>query len=161
MRQVLLAVIIVACLSSAVLARLTRVYAIVNMDDAPVEIEYFGAYLGEKDRITSVVQYKNRTERSVEAVATAMIYYGPFNEKEDGVRCISTDILGPNVEFRGKWSIYGDPELVKTAIAYVSAVRFIDGEVWKADTEKVVETAGNMPELSFLSRTEMLEIEKE
>lgn len=49
----------------------------------------------------------------------------------------------------------------KTAIAYVSAVRFVDGEVWKADTKKVIETAGDMPELSFLSRIEMLEIEKE
>lgn len=59
------------------------------------------------------------------------------------------------------WSTYGEPRFVKTAIAYVSAARFVDGEAWKADTKKVIETAGDMPELSFLSRTKMLEIEKE
>ena len=33
--------------------------------------------------------------------------------------------------------------------------------ICKADTEKVIETTGDMSELSFLSRTEILEIEKE
>ncbi len=163
MKRVLLAVIIVACFSSVVLAvGLTRVYAIVNMDDAPVEIVDFGGYLGEdEDHITSVVQYKNRTERSIEAVAIAMIYYGPFNEKENSARAISTDICGPHAEFRGLWSTYGEPDFEKTAVAYVSAVRFIDGEVWRADIDEVLRKAGNMPELNFLSETEMLEIEKE
>ncbi len=163
MKKVLLAVIIVAYFSSAALAGLTRVYVIVNMDDAPVEILDFGRYTREdEDHIFSVVQYKNRTERSIEAVAITMIYYGPFDKKEDGVRGISTDLLGPYKEIRGGWSIYGKPKFVKTAIAYVSAVRFyLSGEIWKADTEKVIETAGNMPELSFLSGAEMLEIEKE
>ncbi len=163
MKQVLLAVIIVACFSSAVLAGLDRVYVIVNMDDAPVEILNFGRYTGEdEDHIFSVVQYKNRTERSIEAVAITMIYYGPFNKKEDGVRGISTDILGPYKEIRGGWSVYGNPEFVKTAIAYVSAVRFyLSGEIWEADTNEVIKAAGKLPGLEFLSETTMLEIEKE
>ena len=162
MRQVLLAVIIVACFSSAALARLTRVYVIVNMDDAPIEILEFGKYRGEdEDHIFSVVEYKNKTDRYIEASAITMIYYDAFNERQDGVRGITTDRLGPYVEVRGGWSTYGEPDFVKTAIAYVSAVRFIDGEIWRADTEKVIETAGDMPELAFLSEAEMLEIEKE
>jgi len=162
MKQVLLAVIIVICFSSAVLAGLTRVYVIVNMDDAPIEILEFGKYRGEdEDHISSVVEYKNKTDRDIEALAITMIYYDAFNEKEDGLMGISTDLFKATEARRGQWSTYGEPGFVKTAIAYVSAVRFIDGEVWKADTEKVIETAGKMPELSFLSRTEMLEIEKE
>jgi len=89
-----------------------------------------------------------------------MIYYGPSNEKEDGVRGISTDILRPYVEVRGGWSIYGKPEFVKTAMAFVSAVRFLDGEIWKADTKEVIEEARKLPALDFLSETKMLEIEK-
>ena len=90
-----------------------------------------------------------------------MIYYDAFNEQQDGMRGIATDLFKAGETRRGGWSTYGEPGLVKTAIAYVSAVRFINGEIWKADTKKVIETAGTMPELSFLSRAEMLEIEKE
>ena len=162
MKQVLLAIIIVVCFSSAVLAGLTRVYVIVNMDDAPIEILEFGKYRGEdEDHIFSVVEYRNKTDRDIEASAIAMVYYDAFNEKQEGVRGISTDVLKATQVVRGGWSTYGEPSFVKTAIAYVSAVRFIDGEIWKADTKKVVETAGDMPGLSFLSETEMLEIEKE
>ena len=161
MKQVLLAVVIVACFSSAVLARLTRVYVIVNMADAPIEILAFGRSQGEdEDHISSAVQYQNITDRQIEAFAITIIYYDAFNEKEAGVRGIDDD-LQPGQIWRGGWSIYGEPRFVKTAIAYVSAVRFINGEIWKADTKKVIETAGDMPELSFLSETEMLEIEKE
>ncbi len=162
MKKVLLAVIIVACFSSAVSAGLTRVYVIVNMDDAPIEILEFGKSRGEdEDHISSGVILKNRTDRDIEALAITMIYYDAFNEREDGVKGISTETLYANRQRSTGWSTYGEPSFVKTAIAYVSAARFVDGEVWKADTEKVIETAGNMPELSFLSGAEMLEIEKE
>ncbi len=76
MKKVLLAVIIVACFSSAVLARLTRVYVIVNMDDAPVEIlEFRKSSREDEDHISSVVKYKKRTDRDIEALAITMIYY--------------------------------------------------------------------------------------
>ena len=163
MKQVLLAIFIVACFSSAVLAGLTRVYVIVNMDDAPIEILEFGKSSGEdEDHIISVVKYKRRTDRDIEALAITMLYYNAFNEKQDGVRGISTYRLVTELENTWAWSIYGKPDLVKTAIAFVSAVRFWpDGEIWKADIDEVFRIAGNMAELSFLSETEMLEIEKE
>jgi len=163
MKKVLLAVIIVACFSSAVLARLTRVYVILNMDDTPVEILEFGKSRGEdEDHISSVVRYKKRTDRDIEALAITILYYDAFDEKQDGVIGISTYRLATELENTGTWSIYGKPDFVKTAIAFVSAVRFWpDGEIWKADKKKVIEAAGDMPELSFLLRTEMLEIEKE
>ena len=163
MKQILLAIIIVACFSSAVLARLTRVYVIVNMDDAPVEILEFGKSSREdEDHISSVVRYRKRTDRDIEALAITILYYDAFDEKQDGVIGISTYRLATELENTGAWSIYGKPDFVKTAIAFVSAVRFWpDGEVWKADIDEVFRTAANMPGLSFLSRTEMLEIEKE
>jgi len=157
----LLTAFIMGCISYASSAKLSRNYVIVNMDSAPIEILEFGRYIQEdEDHISSVVRYINRTKKSIEAVAIAIIYYDPFDEKEDGVRGISTDILGPQVETSVGWSIYGEPELVKTATAYVSAVRFRDGEIWKADTKEVIKEAGKLPKLEFLSETTMLEIEK-
>ncbi len=94
-------------------------------------------------------------------MAITMMYYDAFEEKEDGVRGISTDLLKASEQARAGWSIYGNPDFVKTAIAFVSAVRFLDGEVWRADIDEVIEAAGNMPGLSFLSEAKMLEIEKE
>jgi len=161
MKQILLAVFIVVCSSSLLSARLTRVYLIVNMDNAPVEISEFGMSSREgSDHISSVVKYKNRTDRDIEALAITMIYYDVFNEKEGGVRGISSELLKATQEDIGGWSIYGESSFVKTAIAFVSTVRFLDGEVWKVDREEVFKTAGNIPELSFLSETKMLEIEK-
>ncbi len=157
-----MALIIVACFCSIASAKLARVYVIVNMDDAPIEILVFGKSQGEdEDHISSVVKFKNRTDRDIEALAITMVYYDAFNEKQDGIMGIFTDPLYANRQRNAGWSTYGEAAFVKTAIAYVSAVRFIDGEVWKADIKKVIETAGNMPELSFLSETEMLEIEKD
>ncbi len=163
MKRALLAVIMVACFSSAVLAvGLTRVYVIVNIDGAPIEILKFSESPGEDlDEILSAVRYKNRTDKNIEAHAITMIYYDAFNEKEDGRRGISTTLLRARQQISSEWFAFRGISLVKTAIAYVSAVRFIDGEVWKADIEDVFRIAGDMPELSFLSEPEMLEIEKE
>ncbi len=101
-KQVLLAVIIVACFSSAVLtAGLARVYVIVNMDDAPVEILEFGRYQRKgENRIASVVDYKNITDRQIEAFAITIIYYDAFDEKQVGVRDIDDD-LQPGLKYGG------------------------------------------------------------
>lgn len=57
--------------------------------------------------------------------------------------------------------LFEEEKMKKTAVAFVSAVRFWpDGEVWKADIDEVFRTAVNMSGLSFLSETIMLEIEK-
>ena len=161
MKQILLGIFIVACLCSVVSAKLTRVYLIVNMDNAPIQILEFGRYYKEdEDHISSVVKYWNKTDRDIEASAITMIYYDAFNEKEDGVKGISTDFLKALGQHTGGWSTYGKPYFVKIAIAFVSAVRFIDGEVRRADIKEVIKVASEMPQLDFLSETKMLEIEK-
>ena len=143
-------------------ANLQRVYVIVNHPDAPIEIVAFGKYVGEDDdHIYSIVRYRNRTGRSIEAQAITMLYFDAFNEREAGVKGISTDLLPANQESTGGWSIYGTPGFVKTAMAFVSAVRFMDGEVWRADIAAVLEAAAKLPGLEFLSKTEMLEIKKD
>lgn len=157
----LLAVFIMGCFSYLASAKLTRIYVIVNMDDAPIEILEFGKYRGEdSDHISSVVEYKNKTDRGIEALAITMIYYDAFNEKEDGLKGISTDLLKAGQQDSGAWSTYGKPSFVKTAMTFVSAVRFLDGEIWKADIEEVIKVASKLPELDFLSETAMLEIGK-
>ena len=139
---------------------LQRVYVIVNHADSPIEITGFGKYAYEDDnRIASVVEYRNRTERSIEALAITMIYFDAFNEREDGVKGISADLLRAHSEDTGVWSTYGTPGFVKTAMAFVSAVRFLDGEVWWADVEEVLEEAADLAGLEFLSQKEMLVID--
>jgi len=161
MKKILSILFILFCFSSVSLADLTRIYIIVNMDNAPIEILEFGKYVREdEDHISSVVEYKNTTDRDIEALIISMIYFDAFNEKEDGVRGMSTRLLKAHQEESGGWSTYGEPSFVKTAMAYVSAVRFLDGEVWKADRSEVIRMAGKIPELSFLSEIEMIEIEK-
>lgn len=158
---VLLAVFIMGCFSYLASAKLTRIYVIVNMDNAPIEILDFGRSRREdEDYISSVVEYKNKTDRDIEALAITMIYYDAFNEKEDGVKGISTDLLKATQRRTGGWSTYGEPGFVKTAMAFISAVRFLDGEVWEADIEEVIKVASKLPGLEFLSETTMLEIEK-
>jgi hypothetical protein len=46
-------------------------------------------------------------------------------------------------------------------MAFVSAVRFMDGEVWWADLNDLIDEAAKLPGLEFLSKIEMLEIEEE
>lgn len=159
--KILLIIFIIACFHSLASAKLSRIYVIVNMDNAPIEISEFGRSSREdEDHISSVVKYRNRTNRDIEALTITMTYYDAFDEKEDGVRGISTELLKAGQETRGGWSIYGEPSFVKTAMTFVNAVRFLDGEVWKADKGEIFTAAARIPELSFLSETEMIEVEK-
>ena len=163
MKRILLAAFILVCLCSPASAELRQVYVIVNMGNAPVEIlESRQCHARKKDHICSQVKYKNRTDKNIEALAITMIYFDAFNDKLDGVRGISTGLLNAQGESAGYWSVYvGEPGFVKTAVAFVSAVRFLrNEEVWKADVDEVVKVAADMPELNFLLETEMLEIEK-
>ena len=100
MKQILLAVSIVLCACSLVSAGIfreavTRIHVIVNADDAPIEILEFRRYYPDEDEnhISSEVEYKNRTDRDIEALAITIIYYNLFNNKEAGVKGISTKLL--------------------------------------------------------------------
>lgn len=159
----MLAIAVSSCVVSLlVLGDLQRVYVIANHEDAPIEITAFGKYKYEDDNeISSVVEYRNKTSRDIEAFIITMIYFDAFNEREDGVKGVSTNLLPAFDEGMGAWSTYGKPSFVKTAMAFVSAVRFVDGEVWRADTEAVLAEASKLPGLTFLSKTEMLEIEED
>lgn len=176
MRQILLVVAIVFGVCSLVSVRgfskaITRVCVIVNTDDAPVEILEFKRYYPDEDEnhISSELKYKNKTDRDIEALAITIIYYNLFNDKEDEVKGVSTKLLKAQKVNRGRWStgwvavlapqglrfddlnpLFGRPNFVKTAIAFVSTIRFLDGEVWKADIDEVFKIAADLPGLEFL-----------
>jgi hypothetical protein len=150
------------CTSWASFGQLRRDYVFVNLPGAPVQITAFGqAKYEEENRIKSVVQYRNVTTRAIEAAEITMIYFNPFNDKEAGVRGITTDLLGPGQEEVGSWSVYGTPSLVKTAMAFVSAVRFADnGEVWRTDVAALEKAAAALPILGFLTGVESLTVDE-
>jgi len=144
---------------------ITRIYVLVNTDDAPVEVLSFGkGYAEPQGFFFGEVKYKNRTDREIEALAITMICYDVFNEQQGFDRCVDVFPIplkaGEEGSISGYLAVPGESSIVKTAVTFISAVRFIDGEVWKADIEDVFKIAGDMPELSFLSETEMLEIEE-
>lgn len=142
---------------------ITRIYVLVNTDNAPIEILSFGkGHTESRGSFSGEVQYKNRTDRDIEALAITMVCYDVFNDEQGfdrGVEVFPTP-LKAGEEDSICLAVAGESSIVKTVMAFVSAVRFLDGEVWKVDTKKFTEIAGNMPELSFLSALEMLQIEK-
>ncbi len=142
---------------------ITRIYVLVNTDNAPVEILSFGkGYSEPPGSFSGEVEYKNRTDRDIEALAITMVCYDVFNDEQGFDRGVF--VFPTPLKAGEEGSIYlavaGESSIVKTAMTFVSAVRFLDGEVWKPDMEQVLEIAKDIPQLSFLSEIEMLEIEK-
>lgn len=136
---------------------ITRIYVLVNTDDAPVEILAFGkVHVEPWDCFSGEVEYENRTDRDIEALAITMVCYDVFNDQQGfdrGVDVFPTP-LKPGEEGSIYLAVAGESSIIKTAVAFISAVRFLDGEVWEVDIlavyRGVVRIARNIPELSFL-----------
>jgi len=162
-RLALLACTVVMLCSSLGVARLRRVNVALNPDDTPIKLLSIedDVKIDYVDRIDSVVDYVNTTDRDVEALAITIVYFDAFDEQLCGTRVICTDGLAPGDGNGSRCIIVGPPGFVKTAVAFVSAVRFLDGEVWHADIALVLETASLHDELKFLDCPELLEIETE
>jgi len=94
-------------------------------------------------------------------VKITIIYFDAFNERLAGANGVSTDRMAAGSEDTGAWSKYGTPGFMKTGMAFVSAVRFLDGEVWLADTDDVLDIAQNLTGLEFLFQTDVFEVEED
>lgn len=117
---------------------------IIAQPGAPIEIVSYravyvsgsGAYIQEG--IQHAVEYKNVSGKVIDAVQIGLVSFDVWNEFLDRTLGLTTDTFGPNTSKKGTWvaRAYADFSFL-TGVAYVSKVRFRDGEIWKADLDSI------------------------
>jgi hypothetical protein len=117
---------------------------VISQPGAPIEIASYraayspgsGAYIPEG--IQHVVEYMNVSGKIVDAVQIGLVSFDVWNEFLDRTLGLATDSLAMHATKKGTWvaRAYGDFSFL-TGLAYVSKVRFRDGEIWKADLDSI------------------------
>lgn len=117
---------------------------VISQPGTPIEIVSYraayvpgsGAYIQEG--IQHAVEYKNVSGRVIDAVQIGLVSFDVWNEFLDRTLGLATDSLGPNAAKKGTWvaRAYADFSFL-TGVAYVSKVRFRDGEIWQADLDSI------------------------
>ena len=96
-----------------------------------------------RDEIRHTVTLKNTSSKEVVAFQLRFLLFNAFNECFKLSSGYSLEPLPADQETSGEWrvEVKGEPITREnvTGIAYVSAVRFADGIVWKADEQRIVE----------------------
>ncbi len=117
---------------------------IIDQPEAPVLItRYTARQIGTgkvESGINYRVEYRNRSERQVEAIEVGIVAFDIWNEYLDKLMATDLDSLGSGKSGDGSW--IHDPSaafLFHTGVAYVSRVRFDNGDIWTADLEAVAE----------------------
>ena len=118
---------------------------IIAQQNAPVEITSYSAVFrtGTKyssEGIVHSITYKNTSERTVAAMQFGLVSFDIWNEFLDRTGGITIEDVAPGGTDKGSWraTAYADFTFL-TGFAYVSKVRFSDGEIWIADLEAIAE----------------------
>jgi len=137
---------------------------IVAQPEAPLRITRFFSRCGKSYTISSrtdpdggiyhSVEYENISDRSIAGVRVGLLTFDQWRELLDGIDGISMMTLAPGATRMTTWADPVGGELVlPTTFAYVSKVRFSDGEVWNADLDRILDelqTSGwSVPSLGF------------
>lgn len=136
---------VVMCAASA-LAELKPVSKVVAQPAAPVKItEYSAKYERRTTQYTQegihhFLRFENASGKPIDAVQFGFVSFDVWNQFLTRMNGLTTDTLLPGKNARGEWvdSAYADFSLL-TGVAYVSKVRFGDGEVWAADTREILD----------------------
>jgi hypothetical protein len=125
--------------------------------DSPVLIRSYEAHYsrGSSSGVVRVPEginhelvYENETDRRIVGVKFGLVSFSLFNEFIGKMGGISTETLAPDGISKGKETYRETGKWIQrrrgsfaffTGVAYVSKVRFEDGEVWSADLETVME----------------------
>ena len=116
-------------------------HKILEQDNAPVSIRKYeprswGSGYDASDGVRHSLRFRNDTDRVVVAVKLGALCYNVFNEFQEGSEAIVVkDILPGKRESDVIVTYHDDPSSFLTGLAYVSKVRFMDGEVWEADPD--------------------------
>jgi len=129
---------------------------ILDQPDCPITItmhkcrfdpEDTGQYTYHSDRIEHEVNYKKVSEKEIVAIKFGFVEFDVFNDFLDGFSGIIVENPGIIKVIERKkgtnwynYSYYAFTfDKYGTGIVYVSAVRFFDGTVWKADLDQVID----------------------
>jgi hypothetical protein len=123
---------------------------IVAQPEAPLRITRFFSRCDKSYSISSrtepdgniyhSVEYENISDRRVAGVRLGLLTFDQWRELLDGIDGISMTTLAPGETRMTTWADPVGGELVMpTTFAYVSKVRFSDGEVWSADLDRVLD----------------------
>lgn len=133
---------------------------VLDQPQAPLQILSYDANFDRggkysREGIKHEVQYQNRSSREIVAVRIGLVSFDIWNEFLDRTGGLDMDDLSPDKSGKGTWvaTAYGDFSF-HTGVAYVSRVRFSDGQIWKADLDQIAAQLGMIEEGFDVSRLE-------
>jgi hypothetical protein len=118
---------------------------VLTQAESPVVITKYQTRYTRSDKATELginhrLDYKNRTDRRILAIEFGFVEFTVWNEHIETLIANDLDEVGGGKSGDGSW--LHDPAtgfLFHTGIAYVSRVRFEDGEIWTANPDDIVE----------------------
>jgi hypothetical protein len=109
---------------------------------AAFEPESRASYNTHSDQIRHSVLYKNTSEKEIVALQIGLASFNAFNVFMDSFSGWSLTTVSVNGQEGGEWAQrpYAAFSFKKygTGVAYVKAVRFADGTIWRADMSEVL-----------------------
>jgi hypothetical protein len=137
---------------------LDPVAKIVDQPDSPLKIILYNAAYQEGGRYSTegihhAVEYQNISGRIVEAVQIGLVSFDVWNDYLDRTGGLPLDVLALNAKDKGTWVTgrYRGSSFL-TGVAYVSKVRFNDGEIWEADLQSIADELAKIEEGFDVSR---------
>jgi hypothetical protein len=126
--------------------------AIIVPQEAPLSIASYTAEFqrGSQYRTEGIrhdLEYRNNTDREIVASQIGLVSFSVFNEFLDRTNGVDLSDIRPGDSEKGSWvaRAYSDFTFL-TGVAYVSKVRFADGEIWEADLGAVEEALRQIEE---------------
>jgi hypothetical protein len=140
-RTVIPSMIILLC--SIMVAAQDKVSKIIDQPTAPLKILSYQANYQERssyrsEGIRHVLEYQNVSDRKIVAVQIGLVPFDIWNEFLDKTGGVSMQTIAPQAKEKGEWlaNAYADFSF-HTGVAYVSKVRFEDGDIWTADLSAI------------------------
>lgn len=118
-------------------------HRILVQPDAPLVISDYAAkyqFRTKSDRagVIHTLRYRNVSERTIVAFKCGLLAFDVFNEFQGSLGGYAIRPIAPDKGGSGQWLMSaGVDSSFYTGVAYLSKVRFEDGEVWSADLNDI------------------------
>ena len=118
-------------------------HRILAQEGAPIVISVYTARYQDRgsysrEGIRHVLQYRNVSKRKIVALQFGLLAFDIFNEFQDRLGGYAIQDVDPGATADGTWVASARAESAfYTGVAYLSKVRFEDGEVWSADLDGI------------------------
>ena len=118
-------------------------HRILAQEGAPIAISAYSAKYQprgtySREGIRHSVKYRNVSKRKIVALQFGLMAFNIFNEFQDRLGGYAIQDVDPGATADGAWIASARAESAfYTGVAYLSKVRFEDGEVWSADLDTI------------------------